>query len=250
MTDSNARVPEIVALLPEADEPGTESRFTGPDRSVVEEVVAKTLARPQNLEQLVAMVRSASGAGEVDYRPGYLLHVVALEVCRPGREAERSRVAQAIAARVLDDATPAGAGQFLVSVLQTCGGDEVVPPLGKLLDHPELCEPATLALAAIGGAGAAAALRSALAGARKERLVSLAHALGHLRARSALAELRELAGHDTAEVRLAAIAALAALGDAESVATVRAAMEHATGWERVQARAAYLALTEALERGG
>ncbi|MCX5654483.1 MAG: hypothetical protein NTY65_07545, partial [Planctomycetota bacterium] len=91
------------------------------------------------------------------------IEVLALSAARPGAEAERAAVSQALAAKLVP-ATPQLARVWIIRQLQLIGKAEVVPVLTGLLDDKEVLirESARRALQYNSSAEAGAALRAAL----------------------------------------------------------------------------------------
>jgi HEAT repeat protein len=128
------------------------------------------------------------------------------------------------------------------------GGKEVVGALGKLLADGELYEYAALALLAIQD-GAAEQFRKALPGSAGKRRLTVVQALGVLRDASSAGALKKLAGDPDRDTRLAALWALAKVGD-PSAADVLIKAADAEGYERTQATKACLVLAERLLAAG
>ena len=142
----------------------------------------------------------------------YALDALAVRAGRPGAEAERKAAADGILAALTIPRDQENA-VFLISLLQKIGRLEIVKPLGRFLTRPDLAEPAVRALTATGLPEAAAALTGALAAARDETAVAIIRGLGDLRAREAGPALLRLAEGNDPDLRIAALDALADIGD-------------------------------------
>mgnify|MGYP001346748081 CR=1 FL=1 len=79
-------IAEIVNKLPDADRAGTASKFTGPAPEEAKKLVAAVLSGGREaILELAEMIRDANGKGEKNFKPGYLLHAIALRVGDKGR---------------------------------------------------------------------------------------------------------------------------------------------------------------------
>lgn len=180
----------------------------------------------------------------------YTLHGVVVYAARPGAAADRKMVAEALAAQLEANHSP-DLKAFVMRQLQYCGRAEEVAALAHLLAHERLCEPAAQALAAISGAKAAAALRTALEGARGKRRVTIITALGRLQDTGAVEAFRKAAGDSDRDVRLAALYALANAGDLGAADICLKAARVQAPFERSQATDACLLLARRMAaRGG
>ncbi len=250
MSIADSKVASLVNQMPEADVPGQESKFTGPDPVQAKNIATGILeGGRESILELAGMIRDAAGGGAENYKPGYVLHCIALHVGQPGQEAQRKMFAEAVASKLGGGDTPKEAQAFLARELQVAGGEEVLETLGKLLRDDQLCEIAVQALVAIGGR-AAARLREALPAAKGRNRAAIVQALGSLRDAESSAVLREAAGGEERDLRLAAAWALARSGDASGAGAVIRAADRAEGWERIQLTKACLLYAENLFKAG
>lgn len=248
---AEAGVAALVHQMPDADSPGEPSKFTGPSRDTAKHIVMQILAGGrESLLALIGMIRDANGFGEKNYKPGYVLHCIALHVGRPGYQGQRRMFARTFASKLGDDQLPKDIQGFLVRELQVAGGREVVETLGKLLADDELCDYAAQALIAIGTDGAAAQLRDALPAARGKNRVTIVQALGALGDRDSVTALRRATVEKDQEVRLAAAWALARSGDPRGADAVLRRARESVGWERIQMTKACLLLAENVMTAG
>jgi len=171
----------------------------------------------------------------------YAVHGLVHYACRPGAEAERKMVAQTLAAELKQNHS-ADLKSFICQQLQLCGDDEQVPALAALLADESLCEPATQALAAIGTAAAAAALREALPRAEGRRRVTIINALGRLGDSQASAEIRKSLGQPDADLQAVSMYAAGNIGDLEAADRLLKAAAGEPGYMRNQAIDACLRL--------
>jgi sulfur relay (sulfurtransferase) complex TusBCD TusD component (DsrE family) len=150
---------------------------------------------------------------------------------RPGADAERAMMAETLAKELAgkhgDDLKA-----FLCQQLQLCGRTQEVPALAALLGSERLCDPATLALGAIGTPEAAAALRESLPKAAGKRRQTIVNALGRLRDKASAVEIRKDAAAPDADLRSVAWYALAQSGDAASIDVLLKAAEGPASYER------------------
>lgn len=245
--------PDMAALIermPGADRPDQESKMTGDPWSSTGPVCDEVLSGgKESLLELIDSIRDEQGQGARNYKPGYLLHAVAIHVGRPRAETSRRLVEDALLERVGGSDASAAIRRFLVRELRVVGSERSVEALSKLLADPELCEDATQALISI-RSGAAAALRSALGRASGACRLTIIQALGVLEDREALDALREAARGADRELRMAAVWALARSGGDAAVEAVITATDADDQRERTRAVKAALILAESLAKAG
>jgi HEAT repeat protein len=138
---------------------------------------------------------------------------------------------------------------FLCQELQWAGRKEAAPALGKLLLSEALVDPAAMALVAIRD-GATDELLSALPRATGKCRASIVDGLAALAEPKAAPALKQAVQDPDREVRVAAGAGLAKLGDASAVDLLIKAAGAKPGWERVQATKNCLVLAENLLTAG
>jgi len=170
---------------------------------------------------------------------------------RPGADAERAAACAAILARLKPD-LPKLALLHLLEQLEHIGREEAVAAVVPLLNHedaepPFVRERARRVLAANPSPKAMDALRTALARAKDPLwTIGLANALGARRDKAAVPELLELARSKDQEVRLAAVEALARIGDKTGAEVIAAASTGAAGRPWRVAIVSYLLLADNL----
>jgi len=187
------------------------------------------------------------GKGD-DVKAHYALHCMALHVCKLDNNRPRRRFSRTLASQLGGD-RPKEVQKYLVRELQIAGGGEAVEALGKLLVDEDLCEPAAQALVAIGD-GAAEQLREALPRAKGKCRLTILQNLGVVGDAESVSALKSVVSDNDREVRIAAVWALANIGDAGSVNVLQKAADKAEGWERTQATKACLLLAEKLGAAG
>jgi len=210
------------------------------------EPTVKALIRggPAVITQLIDQVGEQFGdPGGV--RATYALHGATNYASRPGADAERKMMAETLA-KALGARHSVDLKSFLCQQLQLCGGGEQVSALAGLLHDEALCEPATQALAAIGGEAAGAALRAALPKVQGKPRVTIINALGRLCDAAAADEIRKSVAEVDPDLRLAAWFALGSIGDAASAAALLRAAGGKPSFERTQATDAALRLARRL----
>ena len=210
------------------------------------EPIVKALIRggPAVIAQLIDQVGEQFGdPGGV--KATYALHGVVNYASRPGADAERKMVAETLA-KALESKHSVDLKSLLCQQLQLCGRAEQVPALAGLLSDEALCEPATQALTAIGGAAAAAALRAALPKVQGKPRVTIMNALGRFRDRAAADEIRKSVAEVDPNLRLAAWYALGNLGDPASAVALAKAADGEPSFERTQATDGCLRLARRL----
>ena len=243
-------VAAIVEQLPDADRPGTASKFTGPAPDEAKKLVASILSGGREaILELAEMIRDANGKGEKNFKPGYLLHAVALRVGDKGREKEKLVFTEALASLLGGVNPPPGAQEYLLRELQCAGGPEVVKTLGELLEKPGIWEHALSVLVAI-GTGAGEPLRKALAGAKGRRRLAILQALGSIRDTASTAALAGATEDKDENTRLVAGWSLARIATPACVQPVVKAAAKAKSWEKIQANKAALLLAENLAASG
>jgi HEAT repeat protein len=151
----------------------------------------------------------------------FALDAVAGYVNRPGAEKERLAFSQNLL-RILPEPRDAENMAFLISLLQRVGRAEAARPVSAFLKDRALSGPAARALAAIGGREAEKALLKALPNVPVDSAAAVVQALGGLRSRAAVTLLLRLASGDEPRLPLAALDALAEIGDPAA----RAALEN------------------------
>ena len=178
------------------------------------------------------------------------------EVCfaasRPGYEAERTRLCQAMVAR-LGPTTAPPARMWLLRQLERIGGAESVPRLTELLDDPvmRIRELVRRALQKNPAPAAGEALARVLARAVDPAdRVALINAVGARREKAAIPHLDRLAQDADPAVSAAAVAALGDIGGAEAVAALHPIWGGPDEQRRDWAAAAMLRIAEGLVSEG
>jgi HEAT repeat protein len=235
---------DLVNRMPDLDKTG---ELTGPEWSSAEVIYTQVLeGGPAAVAGLLELL-VPPGEGN-DYKARYLLHGLALYVCRPAGAQWRRMLLKELT-RGLGGDRPRAVQAFIIQQLQTAGTAEEVPVLGALLSDADLCEPATQALLAI-GPGAAEQFRQALGQARGAARLTIVRALGVMGdARSAEAVAR-LATQPYGDARLAALKALAGIGDPAAVDLLLKAADAAEGYERIELTEACFALADRIAAAG
>ncbi|MHC4281446.1 MAG: HEAT repeat domain-containing protein, partial [Planctomycetota bacterium] len=187
------------------------------------------------------------GKGD-DVKAHYALHCMALHVCKLDNNRPRRRFSRTLASQLGGD-RPKEVQKYLIRELQVAGGKDAVEALGKLLVDKELCEPAAQALATI-GEGAAEQLHGALSRVSGKCRLTILQNLGVVRDTKSVGALKKAASDEDEAVRIAAVWALANIGDADSSKMLLKAADQSDGWERTQATKACLLLAEKLLAAG
>ncbi|MFH0989995.1 MAG: family 16 glycoside hydrolase [bacterium] len=141
----------------------------------------------------------------------FALQGLATFVATQGIESDRLLFVSAIDS-VLKSTLPVQHASFLIARLQVAGGEESIGTMSRYLANDDVCEPAVQAMVSI-KKGAALPIVNALQGANKHRRITLMKGLGELRAREAVEPLLKEAASTDDDIRLAALFALASIGD-------------------------------------
>jgi len=242
-----SRTQDVAALvdrMPALDKRGT---LTGPKWADAAEVFDAILEGGKaSVATVVGMLKEVDDGD--DWKARYVLHGVAVYVCRPDKREKREPFTRALAAELGGDRPKAVQG-FLIRQLQVAGGKEVVEKLGTFLADEELHEYAAQALQSI-RQGAAEQFRQALPKLTgKQRLTAL-QAVGVLRDAASLDALQKAATDADVQVRTTALWGLASLGAAEAVGTLLKAADVSEVHERHKATHACLVLAEKLRAAG
>ena len=234
----------LVNQMPDLDKSG---KLTGPEHSAAEKVYNQVFDGGRN--HIIAIVDTllVPGAGD-DYKSRYLLHGLAVYVCRPEAEERRLVFTEALASQLGSD-RPKEIQTFLVRQLQVAGGNEVVGKLGTLLVDEELCEPAAQGLIAIND-GVVERFRQALPQAKGKVRLTVIQALGVLADAGSTDALKAAASDQDRDIRLASVWALANIGDAGAVDVLLAAADARGTYERAKVTSACLLLAEKLLAAG
>ncbi len=234
----------LVGQMPELDKHG---KLTGPDwPSAIKVYDAVLEGGRESVAKLVGMLKEVDD-GE-DYKARYVVHGLALYVCRPEKKKQREMFTAALLSQLGGD-RPKSVQGFVVRELQVAGGKESAGPLGKLLADGDLFEDAAMALLAIRD-GAVEQFRKALPAAKGKQRLTVVQALGVLRDAESVEALKKAAGDEDRDARQAALWALARVGDAGSADLLAKAADAAAGWERIGATSACLLLAENLMAAG
>ncbi|MCK4293263.1 MAG: HEAT repeat domain-containing protein [Planctomycetes bacterium] len=245
MAKSSKKLAELVNRMPDPD--GRGLYCTDIDKEKIESAIAEIHeGGRRNILGIIDML-VPPGKGD-DVKAHYALHVLGLHVCKLDDDEPRRRFAKALASQLGGD-RPKAVQAYLVQELQAFGGKEVVETLGRLLTDEELCQPAAMALVAIGDR-AAEHLRSALPRARGKCRLTVVQNLGVVRDAASAYALREAVGDEDQAVRIAATWALGNIGEAGSVDLLLRTADKTNGWERIQATKACLLLAEKLLASG
>jgi HEAT repeat protein len=223
-------------------------RFPGETAAATTALCAELVALgPAGLDRVCALVLPP-GAGN-DAKARFAVNGLAVYVTRAGAEAERRTFVEVL----LDALGPSqdkNVAAFFVTQVQFCGRDEAVKPLAKFLADEALAGPAASALQAIGGRAASRTLLKALDAAPLSAKLSIVDALGALRGREAVKKLLPLTEDPNEDLRRAARAALAEIGDPAAAAVLANVPVTASPRERSEAPALYLLFARRLAASG
>ncbi len=244
----NEQTSALVALVNKMPDPDQRGMYcTDIDKEKIEGAIAKILKGGRdNIIGVIDMLVEP-GKGD-DVKAHYALHCMALHVCKLDNNRPRRRFSRTLASQIGGD-RPKEVQKYLIRELQVAGGKEAVEALGKLLVDEELCEPAAQALATI-GEGAAEQLHGALSKVNGKCRLTILQNLGVVRDTKSVGALKKAVIDKDEAVRIAAVWALANIGDADSANMLLRSADQADGWERTQATKACLLLAEKLLSAG
>ena len=172
------------------------------------------------------------------------LYSLAAVASRPGSEAQRTDLAEALMVQ-LGGAPSPRARQVAARLLSLVGGDDTVPALAAALREADTFEAARFALERIPGEAAGQALLAALPELPAEQQVGLIHTLGARRDQGAVPALMDLGRAAESPVQRAAIQALGRIGDGAAAPVVAAEAGRGSAAAREGALHAMLALADA-----
>lgn len=198
---------------------------------------------PQGVKDLAALIVE-SGAVD-DSKARTALHGLAMYVSRPGADADRKMFSETVAG-LLGGKAPNSVKSFFLAQLRLAGLPAAAPAIGETLFSEELCEYAAQTLVSIGPDAAAPVLRQALPKATGKCRLTIIQNLGVVRDTQAGPELLKAAGDTDREVRLAALWALANIGDAAATDAILKAVGAESVYERAKAADAALLLAQRL----
>jgi len=201
----------------------------------------------ERLDGILAGLASADAA--IVERAGVALDALCVEVGRPDAERER-RAFALLLSKNLGSGLGVAVETVLLEKLVTIGGVESVPYLSKvLLDEradPAVREVARRALESNPNPRAKSELRKAAGRVVGDLRAAVCRSLGARRDLLALGALMEAVRSDDRDVRIAAVEAMAAIGDEQCVAPVEEALEAAGERDVAAMRRAYLRLAHEL----
>jgi len=202
---------------------------------------------PEGLQSLGR--RLAPPGKDDDSLARFALDAAAVYAARPGAESERRMFCREVL-RVLAMSRETEVKAFLLGELQRVGKDEVVRPVGTLLADARLAGPAARVLAAVRNPEAERTLIRALRPESRGTALSVVQALGDMRSVAAVKSLLPLASGKDADLRRAAIAALANIGDPAARLILEKSTVTASSFERAQAASLYLLFARRLHESG
>jgi hypothetical protein len=245
MNEQTSALVGLVNKMPDPDQRGMYCADI--DKEKIEGSIANILKGGRdNIIGVIDMLVEP-GKGD-DVKAHYALHCMALHVCKLDNNRPRRRFSRTLASQLGGD-RPKEVQKYLIRELQVAGGREVVKALGALLVDEELCEPAAQALATI-GEGAAEQLHGALSRVSGKCRLTILQNLGVVRDTKSVDALKKAVSDEDEAVRIAAVWALANIGDTDSVNELLRSADKSEGWERTQATKACLLLAEKLLAAG
>jgi HEAT repeat protein len=179
------------------------------------------------VKELCSLLVPLGTAGKDDAGARYAVSALVRHAGRPGGEADRAALVAGLCQALSAEGTDVEVRTFLVNRLQEVGRDDAIAAVAPLLTDEKLAPHAAATLERIGTPAAVEALAKALPAASGANRVALMKSLGMLRATAAAAELKKSATDDDKAVRMAALWALANLGEPGAQETIEAAAKDA-----------------------
>ncbi len=234
----------LVAQMPDPDQRGMYCENI--DKTKIDAAI-ESLRRggPEFWRALIDLI-VPPGEGD-DVKARYALHALAVAVCKPSGRESRQAFGETLAALLQSD-RPKAVKAYLCQQLQTAGGEEALVALAGLLTDAELCEPAAMAMTAI-GRGAGALFLAAWPKAAGPCRLTVLQNLAVLQVAEAKPIFLAALTDGDREIRLAAGYGLMKLADPDAVEPLLKAAE-TDGWERIQATKHCLVLAEKLAAAG
>jgi HEAT repeat protein len=242
---ASEQLKQLVSQMPDPDTRGM--YCTNIDKDQIEKTTAEIAkGGKENVLGIIDML--AEPGSDQDAKPHYALRCVGTYALKSKDEKLRLDFVEAVASQLPGDRSKY-IRAFLCQELQWAGRKEAVPALAKLLADEDLVDPAAMALVGI-KEGAAEVLCAALPNAKGRCRLVIIHSLAALAAPAAAAAFKEALADTDREVRIAAGAGLAKLGDAGAAEALLKAADVPAGWERIQATKNCMVLAEKLAAAG
>lgn len=239
---------KLKALVDQMPNPDGRGMYT---ENIDKEKIERTVAdiHRGGRENVLGLIEMLGEPGsEENVKPHYALRCLGNHVLIIKDENARRQFAETLASQLGGDLSTYNKA-FLCQELQWAGRREAVGALGKLLTDEALCDPAAMALTAIGD-GAAEELRRAVPNAKGPCRLAVIDALAALADAGSANVFKEALRDPDREVRLAAGSGLARLGDPGSVDLLIRAADVEPGWERIQQTKHCMVLAEKLAAAG
>ena len=179
----------------------------------------------------------------------YALEAAGTYAMGPGGEKDRNTYVQAVIEALKGPADPE-VKTFLIDRLQQAGGPECLEPLSRLLSDRRLAEPAVRSLLAIRAPGTDKVLLKALGRSETSNPAVLLRALGELRSQEAVGRIVPFASSQDADIREAALVALAGIGDPRTEFLLSRIDIASSPRERAAAASRYLLFAQRLFENG
>ena len=239
---------QLKALVDQMPNPDGRGMYTeNIDKEKIEKAIAAIYKGGRaNVQGLVEML--GEPGTEEDVKPHYALHCVLNHTLIVKDDKARKEFCDVLAAELSGNHSDY-VKSFLCQTLQWAGRREAVPALGKLLTNEALCDPAAMALVAIKD-GAADELRKAVPNVEGKCRLAVIDALAALADPKSGSPLKDALDDEDREVRIAAGAGLAKIGDSSSADLLIKAANVEPGWERIQATKNCMVLAEKLAAAG
>jgi HEAT repeat protein len=204
----------------------------------------------QGEEGIAEICRRLSPPGKADDSLArYALEAAGTYAMRPGGERDRNLFTQSII-KALKSTPDPDVRIFLIGRLQQAGGPECLGPLSGFLSDRKLAESAVEALMALRLPGTDSALLKALGQPERSNTAKLLQALGQLQSRGAIGRIVPYASSRDAEIREAALFALANIGDSRTEFELSRIDIASSPREKASASSRYLLFAQRLFENG
>ncbi len=236
---------EILTAFPMPDE--KTKILSNIDKDAMEKAIDEMISKPAEAAKgLVSLLKNPEVAPGADIRARHAIHAIAIRI--PAKDQnKRAEYAGALASTLADD-RPDAVKAFVIRQIQVCGGQEVVPQLGKFLTVEGIADDAAQALLAIGGDNSIKQFRATLpkAGKNTDLRKILLHGLADLADKASKDAFLQAIQENDEDNRLLGMWGLVQLADASTLDAYLEAEKKEKGYARNKAAHLTLQFAEKL----